>query len=77
MIPLHDDNPTEIRPWVTIGIIATCIVVFLWQIFQPTEEFNLIAYRLGFIDHQQLESQAKLFANSSYGAHLQRIADEA
>jgi len=49
MIPLHDDNPTEIRPWVTIGIIATCIVVFLWQISQLTEEFNLIAYRLGFI----------------------------
>ena len=36
-----------------------------------------VAYRLGLIDHQQLESQAKLFANSSYGAYLQRIADEA
>ena len=36
-----------------------------------------VAYRLGFIDHQQLESQAKLFVNSSYGAYLQRIADEA
>ena len=36
-----------------------------------------IAYRLGFIDHQQLESQAQLFANSSYGAYLQQIADEA
>ena len=36
-----------------------------------------VAYRSGFIDHQQLESQAKLFANSSYGAYLQRIADEA
>ena len=36
-----------------------------------------VAYRLGFIDHQQLESQAQLFANSSYGAYLQRIADAA
>ena len=36
-----------------------------------------VAYRLGLIDHQQLESQAKLFANSSYGAYLHRIADEA
>ena len=35
-----------------------------------------VAYRLGFIDHQQLESQARLFENSSYGAYLQRIADE-
>jgi glucose-1-phosphate thymidylyltransferase len=36
-----------------------------------------VAYRSGFIDHQQLESQAKQFSNSSYGAYLQRIADEA
>ena len=36
-----------------------------------------VAYRSGYIDHQQLESQAKLFENSSYGAYLQRIADEA
>jgi glucose-1-phosphate thymidylyltransferase len=36
-----------------------------------------IAYRLGFINHEQLESQAKRFVNSSYGAYLQRIADEA
>ena len=35
-----------------------------------------IAYRLGFIDREQLESQAKLFANSSYGVYLQRIADD-
>jgi len=35
-----------------------------------------IAYRLGFIDQQQLESQAKRFSNSSYGSYLQRIADE-
>ncbi len=43
------------------------------KIYCPEE----VAYRLGFIDHQQLESQAKLFKNSSYGVYLQRIADEA
>jgi glucose-1-phosphate thymidylyltransferase len=35
-----------------------------------------IAYRLGFIDHEQLELQARLYASSSYGIYLQRIADE-
>ena len=50
MIPLHDDNPTEIKPWVTIGTIATCVAVFLWQLSLPTTDaFNLMAYRLGFI----------------------------
>jgi len=32
MFPLHDDNPTGINPYITIGIIAICIVAFLWQI---------------------------------------------
>ncbi len=31
MIPLHDDNPTKTKPYVTIGIIALCVVAFLWQ----------------------------------------------
>ena len=49
MIPLHDDNPTEIRPLVTIGIIVTCVLVFLWQNSRSADEFNLLAYSLGFI----------------------------
>jgi len=32
MIPLHDDNPTELRPYVTIGLIVLCVLVFLWQL---------------------------------------------
>ena len=31
MIPLHDDNPTSTFPIITIGLIATCVAVFLWQ----------------------------------------------
>lgn len=32
MIPLHDDNPTELKPVVTITFIVACVVVFLWQL---------------------------------------------
>ena len=32
MFPLHDDNPTEITPFVTIILIATCVLVFFWQL---------------------------------------------
>lgn len=32
MIPLHDDNPTTIKPYVTVALIASCTVVFLWQL---------------------------------------------
>lgn len=31
MIPLRDDNPTELTPVVTITLIAACVAVFLWQ----------------------------------------------
>jgi len=30
-IPLHDDNPTVLRPVVTVTVIVVCVVVFLWQ----------------------------------------------
>ena len=32
MIPLRDDNPTTLRPIVTIGVIALCVLVFFWQL---------------------------------------------
>jgi len=32
MIPLHDDNPTTIKPVVTVGFIAACVLVFFWQL---------------------------------------------
>jgi membrane associated rhomboid family serine protease len=32
MIPLRDDNPTELAPVLTLGLIAACVLVFLWQL---------------------------------------------
>ena len=31
MIPVHDDNPTHLRPWVTWALIGACVLTFLWQ----------------------------------------------
>jgi membrane associated rhomboid family serine protease len=31
VIPLHDDNPTSTRPYVTIGILIGCVVVYVWH----------------------------------------------
>ncbi len=49
MIPLHDDNPTSMRPVVTVALIAACVVVFLWQLGLPTGEQERIIYALGII----------------------------
>ncbi|WJW74635.1 rhomboid family intramembrane serine protease [Thiohalobacter sp. IOR34] len=32
MIPLHDDNPTERPPIVTVSLIVICSLVFLWEL---------------------------------------------
>jgi len=31
LIPLRDDNPSELRPVVSVALIIACVVVFLWQ----------------------------------------------
>jgi membrane associated rhomboid family serine protease len=31
VIPLHDDNPTTGKPYVTVGILITCVLVYVWQ----------------------------------------------
>lgn len=36
MVPLHDDNPTKITPWVTYSLIAINIVVFVYELMLPS-----------------------------------------
>jgi membrane associated rhomboid family serine protease len=49
VIPLHDDNPTTIKPFLTIAFIVICSLVFLWQLSLGTSGFELAVYRLGVI----------------------------
>ena len=49
MIPLHDDNPTTIRPIVTIGLIAACVLVFIWQLNLSGQNYARMVYGLGLI----------------------------
>ena len=49
MIPLHDDNPTERTPFVTMFIIALCVVVFLYQASLSPEPSEAFAFRYGAI----------------------------
>ncbi len=49
MIPLHDDNPTSLTPFVTVGLIATCVAVFLWQVSLPPDAMEAALYSYGMI----------------------------
>jgi len=71
MIPLHDDNPTELAPALTVGLIATCVMVFLWQSSLGEEAGVQAIYSFGLIpavlfDHVALpEALAKVPATTT------------
>lgn len=62
MIPLHDDNPTEIKPYVTVTLIAGCTAVFLWQLTLGASAEGAV-YALGVIP-------AVLFGNTILNPEL-------
>ena len=49
MIPLHDDNPTEINPIVTIALIVLCSFVFLYQATLPEKVGEEFVFHYGAI----------------------------
>jgi membrane associated rhomboid family serine protease len=49
MIPLHDDNPTTIKPIVTISLIIACVLVFFYQLSLPASGERIFVYQFGAI----------------------------
>lgn len=49
MIPLHDDNPVSITPIITIGLIAMCVIAYLWQFTHDPRGQQMVVYALGVI----------------------------
>jgi membrane associated rhomboid family serine protease len=49
MIPLKDDNPSRSTPFVTYGIIALCVLVFLWELSLGPAGAQRVVYALGVI----------------------------
>jgi membrane associated rhomboid family serine protease len=47
MIPLRDDNPTTIIPFITLGLIGSCVMVYLWQIASGPAGFQLLPRSFG------------------------------
>ncbi|UCE88635.1 MAG: rhomboid family intramembrane serine protease, partial [Pseudomonadota bacterium] len=49
MIPLHDDNPTELAPIVTVALIGLCVLAFLWQLSLGEQGGVVAVYAFGLI----------------------------
>ncbi|WP_447970043.1 rhomboid family intramembrane serine protease [Nitrospira sp. M1] len=49
MIPLKDDNPTTITPYLTVSFIVACVLVFLYQVSLPVQFSEVFVYQYGAI----------------------------
>jgi membrane associated rhomboid family serine protease len=49
MIPLHDDNPTTIKPVFTVGFIGACVLVFLYQFSLGPKVGQVLVFQYGAI----------------------------
>jgi len=49
MIPLYDDNPTVRTPYLTVGLIGLCVLIFFWQLSLGPQGFQAAVYSFGFI----------------------------
>ena len=50
VIPLHDDNPTTTRPYVTVGIMIACVLMYVWQhLLLSTVGAQQAAYAFGLV----------------------------
>ena len=65
MIPLRDDNPTTLKPVITVGLIALCTLVFFWQLSLGAHAEAMIQ-ALGVMP-------AALFGNQSLPPELRQV----
>lgn len=64
MFPISDDNPTRITPYVTYGLIAANILVFLYQLTLTPQQLEAFFYTWAVVPKQLTAS----FAGESIGA---------
>ena len=66
VLPLYDDNPRITVPVVTYGLIATCTLVFLWQLSLGPRAQEAIAFAYGMVP-------ASLFGSARLPHELQLV----
>ncbi len=71
MIPLRDDNPAAITPYVTVALIIACVLVFLRQVTLGMGDGEAFVYQYGAIPavvFAYAELPVELGAVSPYGS---------
>ena len=65
-LPLYDDNPRTRPPVITVGLIAACTIVFLWQLSLDTDASEDVSLSYGMVP-------AVLFGYAELPARLQAV----
>lgn len=64
MVPLRDENPTRITPYVTYGLIAVNVLVFLYELTLPPQQLVLFFQQAAVVPCELSGSCALVGANS-------------
>jgi membrane associated rhomboid family serine protease len=49
MLPIRDDNPTRVIPWLTIALIVANVALFLYQVSLPAPVRQELVFRRGLV----------------------------
>ncbi len=61
MIPISDDNPVRLTPYVNWTLIALCVAVFVWQLsLSPSGQNDDVLNALGFVPAALMEPSQSL-----------------
>jgi len=56
MIPISDENPTRLKPFVTWAIIFACIATFFWQLSFSESDGEALLFSAGFVPRNLFDS---------------------
>lgn len=73
MVPLHDDNPTDITPYVTYILIIINIIVFIYELSLATPELQALFAAYGVVPRELTLSLQNGQPNAVFGQLLTLI----
>ena len=58
MFPIGDDNPTNTRAYVTIGLIVLNCLIFLFEVSRPGDEMQQVTLKYGYVPAELVRDSA-------------------
>ena len=59
MIPIGDENPSRIIPFINWGLIIACVAAFIWQTSSGVSFFESTLFEFGIVPHKNLSGEAR------------------